>query len=400
MTASFPIVFDALKPSVERILEQSLHVQVGIAQAVLLTDAQRRNRVWRITLDRQRAPLLSSVIVKQVRPEGYDPENPAAPDTQRFFSDWAGAQFVSEVCRAPHGPHFYGGDRRAGFIVLEDLGEHHSLVEPLLAGDRSAAMRALMAYVRRLGRLHAEAMGHEGEFDAIVRVLRLQAPSQVKWEVEWAGQVKQHLDPLIVRLDRYLAELGLTVGAAARGDIHEAFKGVFGPSPFRTFIHTDPCPDNVFYDGETMRIFDFEFARFGNALLDGLYCRVPFPTCWCANCVPLDVVAQVEQEYRVTLAAACPAALDDELFYAGVAAITAHWACVRLAEPEETLKEDHQWGIAGVRARLLTQLTTFVEAARLAGRFVAFRATCEQVLVKLAQRWPDAYPLPYYPAFR
>ena len=58
------------------------------------------------------------------------------------------------------------------------------------------------------------------------------------------------------------------------------------PGPFHAYIHGDPCPDNVFFiDGE-MLLIDFEFGRFGHALRDALYGRMPFPTCWCCNRLP------------------------------------------------------------------------------------------------------------------
>ncbi|MEZ4737122.1 MAG: hypothetical protein R3E79_59340 [Caldilineaceae bacterium] len=59
----------------------------------------------------------------------YNPDQIDSWDTQRFFRDWAGAEFLSTLPGDPHhGPRFYGGDRGLGFIILEDLGdEHHSL---------------------------------------------------------------------------------------------------------------------------------------------------------------------------------------------------------------------------------------------------------------------------------
>ena len=156
-----PIVFDLLKPSAERILRDYHESAVRIANAELLTKPDRRNRIWRCALDSADAHIPGTVIVKQVAPAGHDHANPDADDIRRFFGDWAGAQFLSQACQGLHGPRFYGGDPQAGFIVLEDLGEHRSLVQPLLEGDPSAATRALLAFVQRLGRMHADAMGRE-----------------------------------------------------------------------------------------------------------------------------------------------------------------------------------------------------------------------------------------------
>ncbi|MCL5999172.1 MAG: aminoglycoside phosphotransferase family protein [Chloroflexi bacterium] len=389
-----PIVFDPLKPPAERILRNYHESAVRIANAELLTRPDRRNRIWRCMLDAAGAQIPGTVIVKQVAPTGYDPDNPDAEDTLRFFGDWAGAHFLSQVCKELHGPRFFGGDVRAGFIVLEDLGEHRSLVQPLLEGDQATATRALLAFVRRLGRMHASALGHEEEFDAILRAINPAAPSP--------GNVRrdQHIDTAIDQIHGLLAEVGVELTEAARREMRAMCDTVYGPGPFRTFIHTDPCPDNVFYDGDTLRLIDFEASRFGHALHDGLYCRVPFPSCWCANRVPPDVVAQAEQAYRGELAAACPAALDDRLFYAAAVDVLAFWTCECLLWLQRTLKEDNRWGIAGVRSRILTRLATFIEAAGTYERLPALQTACEQALASLARRWPEVQPLPVYPAFR
>jgi hypothetical protein len=242
--------------------------------------------------------------------------------------------------------------------------------------------------------MHAGAVGREEEYDAILRAIHPAARSR------GTAQRSQQLDATIDQVHGWLTEVGVDLPEAARREVRGVYEAIFGPGPFRTFIHTDPCPDNVFYDGDALRLIDFEYSRFGHALQDGLYCRVPFPTCWCSNRVPPDVVAQVEQAYRRELAAACPAALDDELFYTSVVDVTAFWACECLRWLEETLKEDHEWGIAGVRSRILSRLATFIEVAGTYERLLALRATCEQALASLVRRWPEGQPLPVYPAFR
>jgi hypothetical protein len=389
-----PVVFDPLQPSAERILQQHFGCAIRIADAALLTEPGRHCRVWRCTLDAAGGPVPRRVVMKQVAPAGYDPGNPGAQDTRRFLGDWAGAQFLSAVCAEPHGPRFYGGDLQLGFIILEDLGEHRSLVEPLLEGDRRAATRALLAHARRLGRMHAGTLGHEAEYDAIVRAINPAAQPRGRQD---RGP---YIDNAIDQVGRLLAGIGVGIAEEARREMRALYGAVYGFTPFRTFIHTDPCPDNFFYDGENLRAIDFEWSRFGHALHDGLYCRVPFPSCWCANRVPPDVVAQAEQVYRAELAAACPAAADDDLFYAGVADVTAFWACEGVYGLEWALKEDREWGIAGVNSRLLTRLETFIAAADAYRRWPALRAMCAQALEALARLWPDVQTLPVYPAFR
>src|SRR5262249_23136753 len=104
-----PIVFDPLKPSAERILQNYYESAVHIAAAELLTEPDRRDRIWRCALDAAGSQSPAAVIAKQVAPTGYEPDNPDADDTRRFFSDWAGAQFLSQACEELHGPRFFGG---------------------------------------------------------------------------------------------------------------------------------------------------------------------------------------------------------------------------------------------------------------------------------------------------
>ena len=80
--------------------------------------------------------------------------------------------------------------------------------------------------------------------------------------------------------------------------------------------------------------------------------------------------------------------------------MTAFWACECLRWLEQTLKEDHEWGIAGVRPRILSRLAMFIEAASTYERLPALHATFERLLASLIQRWPEVQPLPLYPAFR
>jgi aminoglycoside/choline kinase family phosphotransferase len=65
----------------------------------------------------------ASLIVQQVTSDAAALHQADAWNVQRFFPEWAGAQFLSTLQdHAPHSPRFYGGDREAGFILLEDLG--------------------------------------------------------------------------------------------------------------------------------------------------------------------------------------------------------------------------------------------------------------------------------------
>lgn len=393
------ISFDTLQKESSRILTRYHETAVSIEQATLLTEPKRRNRLWRCHLHSAERLVPETVIIKQVRPEGYDPSDPESWDTNRFFNDWAGAQFLWTTAREEgHGPAFYGGHLEQGFIILEDMGEHTSLVEPLLKEDVPSATVALIAFAQRLGRMHASSVGKEEIYRDIQRTLSpaWAAKSVKSPETALQGRMKQ-----IAELTELCTRLGINLGEKEKEEFGEALQRLEEPGPFLTFIHGDPCPDNVFYHAPELRLIDFEFSAFGHALKDGLYGRLPFPTCWCANAVPPDVVQKMEQTYRAELSTACPEVLDEYRFACEAAAVAASCLLNTLSwHLESALEQDGEWGIAGTRARILTRLEMFSVAARTAHQFPVLRETCEKLLAELHRQWQEASALPIYPAFR
>lgn len=393
------IVFDALQSAAERILTGHFGSEVVIAQATLMTDPERRNRAWRCRLTATGAGIPETVVIKQACPDRYDPANVEAGGTDGFFNDWAGAQFLSEVApEERHGPMFYGGDLDLGFIVLEDLGEHNSLVGPLLEGDADSATEALIAFTTRLGGMHASAMGKEAHYRAIRHNL---SPDWAAKGLPSPEAQQESRDRRVRDFVELCGGLGIAVGEAAQQDLHTALKRVDEPGPFRTFVHCDPCPDNDFYLAPDLRLIDFEFSSFGHALRDGLYGRLPFPTCWCANTIPADVVQKMEAAYRAELAKICPEIAEEGRFLQEAAAIAAFWTQVTLQwHLKAALEEDGKWGIAGTRARILSRLLMVLDTARSADHIPALCEVYAALLAELQNRWPDATPLPLYPAFR
>jgi hypothetical protein len=48
------------------------------------------------------------------------------------------------------------------------MGEHRSLVEPLLEGEAAAAEETLLNYATRLGELHADTIGQAATFEQLL----------------------------------------------------------------------------------------------------------------------------------------------------------------------------------------------------------------------------------------
>src|SRR5262249_51033307 len=145
-------------------------------------------------------------------------------------------------------------------------------------------------------------------------------------------------------------------------------------------VHGDPCPDNALVVGDSIRLIDYEFAQPSHALLDGIYWRIGFPTCWCAGRVPFDVALRIDQIYRSEVARVMPLALDDAMYRAELAHVAAIWLFTCLSwRLDEALKEDSTWGTWSIRGRLLWYLEIVIQMT-----------ACEKVLPgtnEAAQVW-------------
>ena len=149
-----------------------------------------------------------------------------------------------------------------------------------------------------------------------------------------------------------------------------------------------------------IRLVDYEFARPGHALLDGIYWRIGFPTCWCAGRTPDDVARRIDGVYRAEIAHAMPVARDDGAYRTEMAYVAAIWLFTRLAwRLDGMLKDDTQWGIWSERGRLLWYLAFVVAATDAAGVLPGLNAAAQGWLADLRSRWPEAAPLGLYPAF-
>lgn len=376
----------------ERVLCRETGQTIRLGEPEILSEPERRNAIVRCRNLSGSQP--ACLIIKQVVAETWDPDDGESWDVQRFFKEWSGVRLLGELEVTPAvSPRYYGGDRSLGFFILEDLGPHRSLVEPLLEGTAADAEAALCRYTSALGRLHAATAGMAERYEAINAEINPGVAAEKPTEAAPASDTDEAI--ALLRL------VNLEVNADTLADILTMREEINNPGPFLAFIHGDPCPDNVFFSHDHITIIDFEFARMSHALIDGVYGRIMFPTCWCCNRLPESVVSAMESAYRSELARAVPQAEDDRVFYGGIVAACAHWALGSLSwHLERALKEDGEWGIAGVRQRILARLEAFIVTSERYGRFPALRATMAGLLTALQLLWPDAQPLPLYPAFR
>ena len=263
-------------------------------------------------------------------------------------------------------------------LVMEDLGTGPTLADLLLGDDRDAAERGLVEYARSLGRLHSATRDESGTADRGVHL---------------AG----NLERTLTRLTDGLASIDLAIDDAARADIVTAAEEIADPGPMLATVHGDPCPDNTSLRADgSIALFDFEWGSKGSALLDAAYLHVPFPSCWCANEIPSDVVAEAEATYRSEFSC------TDDQFTDGLAAAAVSWCVTTISfDVERFTGDDTAWGIADRRPRYATRLRNTRQLCERAGRFDGFVAFTRHLEQAFAARWPEAaHGLPLYPAFR
>jgi thiamine kinase-like enzyme len=383
---------EALEPlriSAERILSVALGDQIHINKIERLTEKGRRNLLLRC-LSHPINGSPASFILKKVETEIYNPDDADSWDTRRFFNDWVGSQFLSTIpSNFQHSPHFYGGDRQLGFIMLEDVQHGNSLVEPLLGNDHTRAEWALLEYATCLGQLHTETIGKAAEFEELFK------------------SIAPNINPTnraIVNIQKHqsvLETLGIQPESNWLHDIEAINQEVNHPGEFLAYIHADACPDNVLDTGEKLRLIDFETGYFGHALIDAAYGRMMFPTCWCANRLPHTTVQQMENTYRAILIQNCAVAEDDQIFETALVKTCGFWLLHTITQLlERALEKDLDWGISTVRQRILARLEVFIATSQEFDQLPGLRSTSSQLLDLLRQRWLDVPHLPLYPAFQ
>ena len=190
-------------------------------------------------------------------------------------------------------------------------------------------------------------------------------------------------------------------------DVVEAqLMNYFEPENFFAYLH-EPCPNNSLRVNSKIMLVDFEFGRFGHALVDNaVYLRMLFPSCLCVNRIPDEIVQKVEEAYRLELMKGCPAVADDTQFYQGIVEACAWWAFQMLARHlSDMLEQDRlmKWNMATMateRQCLLTRFDILVKATEEFGYLPAVGATACEVVATLSRLWSEVGEMAYYPAFR
>jgi hypothetical protein len=342
-----------------------------------LSDEERRNLIVRATA-RDSDGNAMSVIVKATRAPDYDPTAQDALRASGLVREWVATAYIGDKLLA--------GDVELGIIVLRDLGQGlQSLVDPLRHGTAREAEDALTSYAMALADLHVRTVDcldrYRATFDA---VFGPRAHQPIGWQVEGDAEIVAkalgHMPPA--------DELALLTSRLR------------DPGPWLSLVHGDPCPDNALIVEGHVHLIDYEWARPAHALLDGVYWRIGFPTCWCAGRTPPDVAARIDAVYRQALGRAIPLALDDKAFQTELVYLAAVWLFSGLSwRLAPALERDDRWGLWSVRGRLLWYLEQVIAMTGAAGLLPGLHKSAQAWLAILRSRWPETRPLGYFPAF-
>jgi hypothetical protein len=356
--------------------------------------ASGRSNLFRFEILHGPSEAPRSVIVKRAivpMRERFDPRAPHGP-SRALFNEWAGLEFLSSLPDAQGlAPRWEGGDLDLGLVVMEDIGDCPRLDHMLLGTEAPAAQAALVRMAAALGRMHGLTANRGGDYERLRSSLGPR-PEAISPESTCAG------------LKRTLANLAANFGVTCSPDVLsdvDCLQALFRPDhPYWTYTHGDPCPDNWLLADSGIRLIDFESATYGNALLDGVYGRIHFPTCWCARRIPTSVVEHMDDAYRREFGTHVTAALDDELY-----SRTRVEACALHALKtfgQFLSRHDLLWGIATMQQRAVLRSALLRELTEKHGHLESLGRLCGMLGIRLSamQIGQRSAQMPYYPAFR
>ena len=377
-----------------------------------ISEPDRRNVILRLLFDNPTRDMPQTLILKKTAVENQVIE-PSQTETEaeqltRFAHDWAGIEFLTQIGN-DHAPRFYAGSIPHKYIIIEDLGYGHpSLVTPLTRApsplNQQEAISALTCYAKRLGRMHADTAGKFDQYSSILKRIYPQAH-----RFNFIPRTDSNMI-----LDRFRKLIGDTPKNLEK-DINDVLEFSQAMSEFKVFLHGDICPDNVYYKNNIMRFIDFEYADFGNALVDGVYMRMHMPSCWCSKSIPLPIVLQLEDIYRNELKKGIITAVDDTVYHRQLTFSCGYWLVRTIKQINDMGLIDHEWICPSgpiepdskwnpdenaFRPRIISRIEAFISISNETGHLIVLRETAVRLHAHLRKIWPDINRIDVFPVFK
>lgn len=381
---------------------------VKFSKVIQLSEHDRRNVILRLQIDTPQIGMPQTIILKQTAIE-TNKFDTGKTETEieklsRFAHDWAGIEFLSEI-GSDHAPRFYAGSLEHKFILIEDLGlSHPSLVGPLTRSPSvvnvQEAESALITYVRRIGRMQVDTIGKSAQFTTILnRVF----PQALRFNSLLENDVSDTLNQFKLLIGQKTNEL--------EKEIYTVLEFSKSSNDFHVLLHGDICPDNVYYQGHEIKLIDFEFGDFGNALIDGVYLRMNMPSCWCSKAVPVAVLNKMESAYKEELKKGIKEAKDNAAYDKNLTYACAYWLIRTISKmdvnrewicPSGPVDSDSLWDPKqnGFRPRILSRLKAFIEISKETGHLPKLCDASSQLLSHLKKIWPESRYIDVFPVFK
>ncbi|MGH2495188.1 MAG: phosphotransferase [Ktedonobacteraceae bacterium] len=405
---------------VEALLARAYHTSVSLKHPQFMPS---RPDVCRFGVKEGPAEIGSSLVVKRLRKDEMKlAETTSSPLTRYlFFNEYAGLKFLTQETNATSvSPRLFAGDRSIGFLVIEDLKPDSDVGTCLYKRDPMQAEEKLLLWGSVLGKLHASTTGKQAAFNNIRDAL-IPHHSSWGWVPPWQRKPKTYEKllqtlPVDIRqagfesfqwmrfaLRQVTNYLSLPVPPLAEAELEIVIQALHLPGPFLAYTHGDPCPDNCLIHENTAKFVDFENGDYRHALVDAVYTRLCFPTCWSAQQLPHESIMRIEHTYRAELVKGCPEAADDQIFTHELVHACAYWVlmlCQFDAIAHFTAR-DKSWGLFTMRQRILTRFELFAQTTAEFRHLEALGSLFHIIASTLRSRWPArTQQLPLFPAFR
>lgn len=308
-------------------------------------------------------------------------------------------QLLNEWCVLDHlggrvAPRLLAADRASSLIIIEDLGDRMTIETALLDAATIGGRELLAQAGVTLARMHAAGKGRETGFLEKQRshsTLSPRSDSTVDFRIERRDLFEEAFQVL-----------GIDVHPRFWPEVEQLEAAIHDARLFRTLIHADAGPQN-FLVGNDLRMIDFEFGVYLNAMCDLGGARVGFPQTWHTAWVKQADAALFEDAYREVAVEIWPEAADD-VFVENLMMGAGHWALNRLAGGwpryfREMLAGTYQKDDAELERRHHANLwTLFCESADGFDVLGPITVTLRSTLEAMQARFPDMVPLDAYPA--
>ncbi|MCZ6631868.1 MAG: hypothetical protein O7G87_00555, partial [bacterium] len=263
-----------VKLTAERVLSDRFGTGIRLGGGEML-GRNDRSEVYRFRILSGPDGLPETVVAKQGVCRHEETFDASGGPAERIFNDWAGAQFLNELCGNLISPRFYGGDSDQGLVLVEDLKVGKNLSNLLHEDNAEVAERALVEHARVVGRMHAVTAGKVGAFNKLRN--RLGRTSGAGFKI---GSLLGTFRELVGVYD------SKGISTEAEQDLNTVGASLREPGSFWAYTHNDLGPYNCLWMGDGVKLVDFEAGRFGHARLDALYGPLHFPAFWFTHRIP------------------------------------------------------------------------------------------------------------------